>query len=85
MTVKSEKIKFLMMAQMTLERGEGLTLSQVFKFGDLVIYKMKVGLLFISEKAGVEAILGWGTRAICPFVKARQDKDLSQTIGTRGQ
>ena len=46
---------------------------------------MKVGLLFISEKAGVEAILGWGTRAICPFVKARQDKDLSQTIGTRGQ
>ena len=58
--MKSEKIKFLMMAQMTQERGEGLTLSQVFKFGDLVIYKMKVGLLFISEKAGVEAILGWG-------------------------
>ena len=83
--MKSEKIKFLMMAQMTLERGEGLTLSQVFKFGDLVIYKMKVGLLFISEKAGVEAILGWGTRTICPIVNARQDKDLSKTIGTRGQ
>ena len=46
---------------------------------------MKVGLTFISKKAGFEAILGWETRVICPFVKARQDKDLSQTIKTRGQ
>ena len=43
---------------------------------------MRVGLTFISEDVGVQAILGWGAKAFCPFVKARGDKDLSQTNGT---
>ena len=71
------------MAQITLERWEGLTPSQVFKSGDLENGDMRVGLMFISEDVRVQAILDWGAKVFCPLVKARRDKTLSQTNGTR--
>ena len=63
------------MAQITLESGEGLTSSQVFQSGDLEIGDMRVGLTFVSEDVGVEAILGWGAKAFCPIVKARVTRE----------
>ena len=45
--------------------------------------ELKVGLLFPSENAAVEAILRWGEKSLCPLMKARRDKGLAETEGKR--
>ena len=55
----------------------------VFANLDLEVGDLRTGLLFPDEATATQAILKWGEKALCPLTKARREKGLAETNGTR--
>ena len=71
------------MAQGLLNTSEAVRQNHEMFANDIDKDELKVGLLFPSENAAVEAILRWGEKSLCPLMKARRDKGLAETEGKR--